>query len=57
MIEGSLAGGHLGFKKADLENQTCQSLEEILADVLDLIADWPNRPMCMWPVAAVLMQI
>ena len=29
--EGSLAGGHLGFKKADLENQTCQSLEEILA--------------------------
>lgn len=44
VIEGSLAGGHLGFKKADLENQTCQSLAEILADVLDLIADWPNRP-------------
>lgn len=33
VIEGQKAGGHLGFKKADLENETYQSLEEILSDV------------------------
>ena len=33
VIEGALAGGHLGFKKEDLENQTYQRLEEILQEV------------------------
>lgn len=33
VIEGSEAGGHLGFKKDDLEANTCQPLEEILKDV------------------------
>lgn len=34
VIEGSEAGGHLGFKREEIENNTAQSLEEILADVL-----------------------
>lgn len=33
VIEGSEAGGHLGFKKDDLLNHTTQSLEDILEDV------------------------
>ena len=37
VIEGCQAGGHLGFKKEDLENQTCQSLEEIFKDVEEII--------------------
>ena len=43
VIEGSLAGGHLGFKEKDLFNHTCQSLEEILTDVLEIIANWPKK--------------
>lgn len=34
VIEGQQAGGHLGFKKQDLLNNTFQSLDEILVDVL-----------------------
>ena len=37
VIEGSQAGGHLGFKKENLENQTCQSLEEIFKDVEETV--------------------
>ena len=33
VIEGSEAGGHLGFKKDDLLNHTTQTLEDILKDV------------------------
>lgn len=33
VIEGSEAGGHLGFKKEDLLSGACQSLEEILEEV------------------------
>lgn len=33
VIEEPLAGGHLGFKEADLLEGKCPSLEEILADV------------------------
>lgn len=33
VIEGSEAGGHLGFKKEDLLAGTCQKLEDILEDV------------------------
>lgn len=34
VIEGSLAGGHLGFKKEELTSGTAQTLEEILPRVL-----------------------
>ena len=33
IIEGSKAGGHLGFKKEELIKGTCQKLSEILAEV------------------------
>lgn len=33
VIEGSDAGGHLGFKKEDLIDNTCESLETILEEV------------------------
>ncbi|MDF9824711.1 nitronate monooxygenase [Breznakia sp. PF5-3] len=33
VIEGSEAGGHLGFKRDDLLDDTCESLEKIYADV------------------------
>lgn len=34
VIEGSLAGGHLGFKVDDVLQNTCETLEQILSDVL-----------------------
>lgn len=37
VIEGALAGGHLGFKKEELENKTYQSLEEIFKDVEQVV--------------------
>lgn len=37
VIEGCEAGGHLGFKKEDLLNGTCQKLEDILYDVLEIL--------------------
>ena len=33
VIEGSKAGGHLGFKKEELLNGTCESLDKIFDDV------------------------
>lgn len=44
VIEGSQAGGHLGFKEEQLEARTCSSLEEILRDVLEIVSDWPSQP-------------
>lgn len=43
VIEGSLAGGHLGFLKDDLVNGKCQSLEEILKDVQSEIAIFQEK--------------
>ncbi|MGN0975366.1 MAG: NAD(P)H-dependent flavin oxidoreductase [Gemmiger sp.] len=34
VIEGCRAGGHLGFSEQDLQNGTCQTLDEILPEVL-----------------------
>lgn len=33
VIEGSLAGGHLGFRVEELQNGTCATLQDILQDV------------------------
>lgn len=43
VIEGSQAGGHLGFKIDDLIAQTTQSLSEILADVLAVIQPYQDK--------------
>ena len=39
VIEGPLAGGHLGFKEADLQSGQTQALEAILEDVLQLLKE------------------
>ena len=43
VIEGSEAGGHLGFKKADLLAGTCQKLEDILEDVKKELAPFQEK--------------
>lgn len=43
VIEGSEAGGHLGFKKEDVDNQTTETLEEILPQVLELIKPYEEK--------------
>ena len=43
VIEGSEAGGHLGFKKEDLENGTCESLDKIFEDVKNELAPFEEE--------------
>ena len=43
VIEGSEAGGHLGFKKEDVVNNTCESLDKILDDSLKLITSYEEK--------------
>ena len=43
VIEGSKAGGHLGFKKEDLLAGTCQKLEDILEDVKKELAPFQEK--------------
>lgn len=43
VIEGSLAGGHLGFKKEDLMSGNVQTLEEILPEVLDVVKPYAQQ--------------
>ena len=41
IVEGPLAGGHLGFKYEDLINNTAKSLEEITKEVVEFAGDIP----------------
>lgn len=43
VIEGTNAGGHLGFKKQDIINQTTQKLSYILTDVLNVIEPFVEK--------------
>ena len=43
VIEGSEAGGHLGFKKDDILNDTCESIDEILEDCLKLVVSYEEK--------------
>ncbi|MCD8028404.1 MAG: nitronate monooxygenase family protein [Erysipelotrichaceae bacterium] len=43
VIEGSDAGGHLGFKKEELFNKTCESLQKILDDVQNEINPYEEK--------------
>ncbi|NLY20910.1 MAG: nitronate monooxygenase [Tissierellia bacterium] len=48
VVEGSKAGGHLGFKEEDLFSGNCPSLEEILVEVDSELAPYrekANRPI------------
>lgn len=50
VIEGSLAGGHLGFSAEELENGTAQTLEQILPEVLAEIAPFEEKHQKKIPV-------
>lgn len=41
VVEGSNAGGHLGFSREELENHEEKDLDEILKDVIDVAKDIP----------------
>lgn len=43
IIEGSKAGGHLGFKREELEQNTAETLEEILPQVLAEVAPFEEK--------------
>lgn len=43
VIEGSDAGGHLGFKKQDIVDQATQKLSDILADVLKAVEPYIEK--------------
>lgn len=43
VIEGSQAGGHLGFKKEDLMNKTTQKLEDILLEVKAVVQGFEEK--------------
>ncbi|MGN1276360.1 MAG: NAD(P)H-dependent flavin oxidoreductase [Floccifex sp.] len=50
VIEGYKAGGHLGFKLKDLENHTCQELDAILEEVLEVVKEYEVKYQRMIPV-------
>lgn len=43
VIEGSEAGGHLGFSKQELQQGTCQPLTQIVAEVKALVSTYEKR--------------
>lgn len=43
IIEGCQAGGHLGFKKEELLNNTCKTNDEILSDVLQVVRPFEDK--------------
>lgn len=43
VVEGPLAGGHLGFSREELENGTAPKLEEILLDVIEVVRPFEKK--------------
>lgn len=52
VVEGPLAGGHLGFKYSDMLGGTFASLEECLADVREYVRELEERNGVSIPVIA-----
>lgn len=52
VVEGPKAGGHLGFKIEDLKNNTAQTLEQALNDVLSFIHELEIKKNVKIPVIA-----
>lgn len=50
VVEGSKAGGHLGFHKEDLLNDTTDSLDTILEAVLEIVKEYENKYQQAIPV-------
>ena len=58
VVEGSEAGGHLGFSREELEEGRCQPLDAIVREVLGLLAPYENatrrRSVCLRPAASLM---
>ncbi len=52
VVEGPMAGGHLGFKLEDLRTQSSHTLENLVADVLQAVKGYEPRPGIKIPVIA-----
>lgn len=52
VVEGPLAGGHLGYKMEELINNTANRLEEIVADVINQIKEYEEKYDKKIPVIA-----
>lgn len=52
VVEGPLAGGHLGFKYSDMTNGTFDSLEDCLTDVLGYVRELEEASDVKIPVIA-----
>lgn len=52
VVEGSKAGGHLGFKREDLENGNVKTLKEIVIEVLEAIKPFEEKYNQKIPVIA-----
>jgi NAD(P)H-dependent flavin oxidoreductase YrpB (nitropropane dioxygenase family) len=52
VVEGPLAGGHLGFKLDDLKNGTNQTLDEALTDVMKVVRGFEEKYQASIPVVA-----
>lgn len=52
VVEGPLAGGHLGFKLEDLQNGTNQTLDEILPEVCNYVNTFAEQHGAEIPVIA-----
>ncbi|NCC79536.1 MAG: nitronate monooxygenase, partial [Clostridia bacterium] len=50
IVEGPLAGGHLGFKKEVMENESYMDLEDILKEVLEVIRPFEEKYEVKIPV-------
>ena len=50
VVEGYKAGGHLGFKKDDLLNGTCEENTEIVPAVRQVLAAYEEKKGCRIPV-------
>ena len=52
VVEGPLAGGHLGFRLEDLKTRSAHTLENLVTDVLQAVEGYEPRPGIKIPVIA-----
>jgi len=52
VVEGPLAGGHLGFGFEELTSHTAQCLEDLVIDVLNVVKEYQSQPGIHIPVIA-----
>jgi len=52
VVEGPLAGGHLGFRADDLKSQQAKSLEDLVTEVLEVVKGYETELGVNMPVIA-----